>query len=36
VTYLPTGFFKMKQAWRTDVTGVVQAPFPIFWDVKKA
>ena len=36
VTYLPTGFFKMKQAWRNDLSGVVQAPFPVFWDVKKA
>ncbi len=36
VTYLPTGFFKMKQAWRNDVSGIVQAPFPVFWDVKKA
>ena len=36
VTYLPTGFFQMKQAWRDSVTGVVRAPFPLFWDVKKA
>lgn len=35
VTYLQTGFFKMKQAWRNDIQGVVQAPFPVFWDVKK-
>jgi peptide/nickel transport system substrate-binding protein len=35
VVYLPTGFFKGYQAWRTNVTGVVKAPFPVFWDVSK-
>jgi peptide/nickel transport system substrate-binding protein len=34
--YLQTGFFQMKQAWRSDISGVVKAPFPVFWDVKKA
>jgi peptide/nickel transport system substrate-binding protein len=36
VPYLQTGFFQMKQAWRSDISGVVKAPFPVFWDVKKA
>ena len=36
VTYLPTGFFLGYQAWRSTVSGVVKAPFPGFWDVKKA
>ena len=36
VTYLPTGFFLGYQAWRNTVSGVVKAPFPVFWDVKKA
>jgi peptide/nickel transport system substrate-binding protein len=36
VVYLPTGFFKGYQAWRTNVSGVVKAPFPVFWDVTKA
>ncbi len=36
VVYLPTGFFKAYQAWRTSLTGVVKAPFPVFWDVTKA
>jgi len=36
VTYLPTGFFLGYQAWRSTVSGVVKAPFPVFWDVKKA
>ncbi len=35
VIYAPTGFFKMYQAWRTNLSGVVKAPFPVFWDVKK-
>ena len=35
VTYAPTGFFLMYQAWRTNVSGVVKAPFPVFWGVQK-
>ncbi len=35
VIYVPTGFFKGYQAWRKNLTGVVKAPFPVFWDVKK-
>ncbi|MBN8926717.1 MAG: ABC transporter substrate-binding protein [Rhodospirillales bacterium] len=36
VVYVPTGFFKAYQAWRKNVSGVVKAPFPVFWDVTKA
>jgi peptide/nickel transport system substrate-binding protein len=36
VVYVPTGFFKGYQAWRTSLSGVVKAPFPVFWDVTKA
>ena len=36
VTYAPTGFFLLYQAWRTSVSGVVKAPFPVFWGVQKA
>ncbi|WP_428493063.1 ABC transporter substrate-binding protein [Rhodopila sp.] len=36
VVYIPTGFFKGYQAWRKNISGVVKAPFPVFWDVKKA
>jgi peptide/nickel transport system substrate-binding protein len=36
VVYVPTGFFKGYQAWRKNVSGVVKAPFPVFWDVIKA
>jgi peptide/nickel transport system substrate-binding protein len=35
VVYIPTGFFKAYQAWRSNVSGVVKAPFPVFWDVSK-
>jgi peptide/nickel transport system substrate-binding protein len=34
-TFLPTGFFLGYQAWRSNVSGIVQAPFPVFWGVKK-
>ena len=36
VVYVPTGFFKQYQAWRKNISGVVKAPFPVFWDVTKA
>ena len=35
VTYIPTGFFLMNQAWRKNISGVVKAPFPVFWGVQK-
>jgi peptide/nickel transport system substrate-binding protein len=35
VIYAPTGFFKGDQAWRKNLTGIVKAPFPVFWDVSK-
>jgi peptide/nickel transport system substrate-binding protein len=36
VVYIPTGFFQFKQAWRSSLSGIVKAPFPVFWDVTKA
>ncbi len=36
VTYIPTGFFLSNTAWRSNVTGVVKSPFPMFWGVEKA
>jgi peptide/nickel transport system substrate-binding protein len=35
VVYGPTGFFLGYQAWRKNVTGVVKAPYPLFWGVQK-
>jgi peptide/nickel transport system substrate-binding protein len=35
VTYGPTGFFLMYQAWRSNLSGIVRAPFPVFWGVQK-
>ena len=35
VTYVMTGFFQQYQAWRRSLSGVVKAPFPVFWDVQK-
>ena len=35
VTYVPTGFYKMYQAWRRSLKGVVGAPIPVFWGVSK-
>jgi peptide/nickel transport system substrate-binding protein len=36
VTFVPTGFLKGYQSWRTNVAGVVKAPFPVLWDVTKS
>ncbi len=36
VTYAPTGFFQTYQAWRTSLSGVARAPFPVFWGVQKS
>ena len=36
VTYVPTGFFLSNQAWRRRISGVTQAPFPLFWGVSKS
>ena len=33
VVYIPTGFFQFNQAWRTNLSGITKAPFPVFWDV---
>ncbi len=35
VTYIPTGFFLQYQSWRKNLSGVVKAPFPVFWGVSK-
>ena len=35
VIYGPTGFFLQYQAWRKNISGVVKAPFPVFWGVQK-
>ena len=36
VVYIPLGFWKNQQAWRTNLSGIVGAAFPVFWDVSKA
>ena len=33
--YGPTGFFLGYTAWRRNVSGIVKAPFPVFWGVQK-
>ncbi len=36
VMFVPTGFYLPYQAWRNTLSGVVPAPFPMFWGVQKA
>ncbi len=33
--YAPLGLFLQQQAWRKNVSGIVQAPRPLFWGVSK-
>jgi peptide/nickel transport system substrate-binding protein len=35
VVYAPLGFFMLYQAWRKNLTGIVQGPLPFFWGVSK-
>jgi peptide/nickel transport system substrate-binding protein len=35
VTYIPTGFYKTFQAWRSNIRGVTAGPLPYFWGVAK-
>ncbi len=35
VVFVPTGQFLSKQAWRSNVRGVITAPVPVFWGVSK-
>ncbi len=35
VVYGPLGFFRQYQSWRKNLSGVVGAPFPVFWGVSK-
>jgi peptide/nickel transport system substrate-binding protein len=35
VVYAPTGFFLQYQAWRKNISGIVQGPLPFFWGVSK-
>ena len=36
VIYAQTGFFLMYQGWRKNISGIVKAPFPVFWGVQKS
>ncbi len=33
--FVPTGFYRAVQAWRSNVSGVVAGPLPWFWGVSK-
>jgi peptide/nickel transport system substrate-binding protein len=35
VVYAPLGLYLQHQAWRKNVTGIVQGPLPFFWGVSK-
>jgi peptide/nickel transport system substrate-binding protein len=33
--YAPLGVYRGHSAWRKNVSGIVQAPLPLFWGVSK-
>ena len=35
VMYVPTGLYKMPYAFRSNVSGIVAGPVPVFWNVEK-
>ncbi|HUA54058.1 MAG TPA: ABC transporter substrate-binding protein [Candidatus Sulfotelmatobacter sp.] len=35
VMWIPTGIYYQPTAWRTTLTGVLQAPVPFFWNIEK-
>ncbi len=35
VLYIPTGIYYQPSAWRTNVTGVLKSPAPLFWNIEK-
>ena len=35
VVFAPLGFYLVYQAWRKNVSGIVQGPLPFFWGVSK-
>jgi peptide/nickel transport system substrate-binding protein len=35
VIYIPLGQFSRQSSWRKDLTGVVDSPIPIFWNMSK-
>jgi peptide/nickel transport system substrate-binding protein len=36
VLYAPLGVHLRQHAWRKNVSGIVQAPLPLFWGVSKS
>ena len=35
VMWIPAGIYYQPSAWRTNVTGVLKAPVPFFWNMEK-
>jgi peptide/nickel transport system substrate-binding protein len=35
VLFVPLGHYVQKSAWRSNVTGVLKAPYPVMWNVEK-
>ena len=36
VLYIPLGHYVQKSAWRSNVSGVLKASAPVFWNIKKS
>ena len=36
VLYVPLGHFVRKSAWRSNVSGILKAPYPVMWNIEKS
>ena len=36
VPFIPLGQYRARSAWRSNLTGIVDAPVPVFWNVEKS
>jgi peptide/nickel transport system substrate-binding protein len=36
VVYVPLGHYLQKSAWRSNVSGILKASSPVFWNIKKS
>lgn len=35
VSYIPLGQYKIPSVWRNELSGLLQAPVPVFWNIEK-
>ncbi|MNF03373.1 hypothetical protein D3C80_2026750 [compost metagenome] len=35
VNYIPLGQYKLPSVWRNELSGLLEAPVPVFWNIEK-